>query len=413
MTRERAEKANPESRGALAGLRVLDLTRVLAGPWASQLLGDLGAQVVKIERPGRGDDTRGWGPPFVGAPDEGLSAYFLCANRNKRSIAIDFSGQRGGELLRRLAAGSDVVIENFLPGTLARYGLDYESLCAIKPDLIYCSITGFGQTGPERGRGGYDLLIQAMGGLMSVTGEADGGPAKVGVALADVITGLYAASGILAALRHRDATGEGQHIDIALLDAEIAALANQALNYLVSGEPPVRCGNAHPNIVPYQAFAASDGHLVLAVGNDAQFRNFCAAAGVPELADDPRYASNAARVEHREELIAGLEPLIAARGRDEWITMFEAAGVPCGPVNDLAEVFANPQVRARGVHLALGKHKIPQVANPLRMSATPPDYRLPPPRLGADTRAVLRELLDMGESELDTLEDAGVIQTRG
>ncbi|MDN5865066.1 MAG: CoA transferase, partial [Gammaproteobacteria bacterium] len=325
---------------ALAGLRVLDLSRVLAGPWCTQLLADLGAEVLKVERPGHGDDTRAWGPPFAGDPQAQRSAYFLSANRNKRSLAIDFSKPEGAELIRRLAAESDVVVENFRPGALARHNLDYDSLRAIKPNLVYCSITGFGQTGPERERGGYDLVIQAMSGLMSITGEADGPPIKVGVALIDVITGLYAANGIQAALRHRDATGEGRHIDLALFDTALAALVNQASNYLASGTPPMRRGNAHPNIVPYQAFAASDGYLIVAVGNDDQFVKFCTAAGMPKLAHDPRYATNAARVEHREELIAQFEPLIAARNRDEWITRLEGAGVPCGPVNDIAEAFA-------------------------------------------------------------------------
>ncbi|MGH8428048.1 MAG: CaiB/BaiF CoA transferase family protein [Gammaproteobacteria bacterium] len=405
-------RASREAPGALAGLRVLDLSRVLAGPWCSQLLADLGAEVIKVERPGRGDDTRSWGPPFLGSPDAGLSAYFLSTNRNKRSVAIDFKHPEGAGLVRRLAATSDVLIENFRPGALGRCGLDYDSLHAVKPDLVYCSITGFGQTGPDRDRGGYDLLIQAMGGLMSVTGEADSEPMKVGVALTDVITDLYAVTGILAALRHRDAAGKGQHIDLALLDVQVAALANQALNYLMSGWPPVRLGNAHPNIVPYQAFAARDGHLILAVGNDGQFRDFCAVAGCPELADDPRFATNAGRVEHREELLARLEPLIAARGRDEWIAALECAGVPCGPVHNLTEVFSNPQVKARGMHFSLDSEDgaVPQVANPLHLSATPPVYRKAPPCLGADTRAVLSELVGLGKVERDALKNSGVIQ---
>jgi crotonobetainyl-CoA:carnitine CoA-transferase CaiB-like acyl-CoA transferase len=400
------------SSGALNGLRILDLSRVLAGPWCTQLLADLDAEVLKVERLDRGDDTRAWGPPFAGPSEDKRSAYFLAANRNKRSLAIDLAKPEGADLICRLAECSDVVIENFRPGALARYGLDYESLRAIKPDIVYCSITGFGQSGSERERGGYDLLIQAMSGLMSITGKADGTPMKVGVALIDVITGLYAANGILAALRHRDATGIGQHIDLALFDTALAALANQAMNYLVGGKAPMRRGNAHPNIVPYQAFAASDGYLIVAVGNDEQFKKFCEVAGVAELARDMRYATNAARVGNREKLIAQLEPAIASRGRDDWIEALEAAGVPCGPVNDIAEAFAFAKATERNASFSLRDNgaDLPQVINPLRLSETPPRYRSAPPRLGADTRAVLADLLNLTDAELASLHKADIIR---
>jgi glutaryl-CoA transferase len=397
--------------GSLAGLRVLDLSRVLAGPWCTQLLADLGAEVVKIERPGSGDDTRHWGPPFLGPPSAGLSAYFLCANRNKRSVAIDFGKSEGAALVRRLAAISDVVVENFRPGSLRRFGLDYASLRAVRTDLVYCSITGFGQHGPDRDRGGYDLLIQAVGGLMSVTGEREGPPLKAGVAITDVMTGLYSAVGILAALRHRDATGEGQYIDIALADVQVATLANQALNYLVSGAVPGRLGNAHPNIVPYQAFRASDGHLVIAVGNDEQFRNLCRALDVPDLGGDPRFATNAARVAQRRKLLELLVPLVASRKRDEWIGLLERSGVPCGPVHDIAEVFADPQTQARGMKTGIASRdgEIPQVGNPLNMNLTPPRYQRPPPRLGTDTYSVLTELLNLEPGSFAALAESGIV----
>lgn len=408
---ETAAPAPSNCSGGLAGVRVLDLSRVLAGPWCTQLLGDLGAEVIKIERPGLGDDTRHWGPPFFGPAADGLSAYFLCTNRNKHSVAIDLAKPEGADLVRRLAAVSDVVVENFRPGTLQRHGLDYPSLLTVRPDLVYCSITGFGQSGPYRERGGYDLLIQAAGGLMSVTGNPGGEPLKTGVAVTDLMTGLYAAVGILAALRHRDATGEGQYIDVALADVQVAALANQALNYLVSGTSPGRLGNAHPNIVPYQAFRAADGYLVIAVGNDEQFRALCRTADMAKLAMDPRFATNADRVAHRLELLALLEPVIAGRGRDAWIRSLERAGVPCGPVYDVAEVFADPQVAARGLQVTLksGTREIPQVANPLVMDATPPRFHTPPPRLGADTRTTLRRLLDLDDQSLARLARTGII----
>jgi len=382
--------------GPLSHLRVLDLSRVLAGPWATQTLADMGAEVVKVERPGQGDDTRGWGPPFVQAPDPesgraGMAAYFTCANRGKRSVAIDFTTPDGAQLVREMAASADVVVENFKRGGLVRYGLDYESLKAVKPDLVYCSITGFGQTGPYADRAGYDAMIQAMGGLMSITGQPDGEPGaepmKVGVAVVDLFTGLYAATGILAALAHRDRTGEGQWIDLALLDVQVAMLANQAANFLVSGTAPGRMGNAHPNICPYQAFAAADGHLMLAVGNDQQFRRFCAVAGREDLAGDPRFATNKKRVENRAVLVPLVRSLLAARPRDEWIAALEAAGVPCGPINTIDQVFAHPQVKARGMVVEAPLPDgtvVPMVASPLRFSATPLGPWTAPPVLGEE-----------------------------
>ncbi len=402
----------------LSHLRVLDLSRILAGPWASQLLADMGAEVIKVERPGSGDDTRGWGPPFIGgdSPESGTAAYFHGANRGKRSLAVDIGRAEGQQLIRELAAKSDVVIENFKTGTLTRYGLDYASLKALNPGIVCCSITGFGQTGPYRQRAGYDFLIQAMGGLMSITGEADGrpggGPQKVGVALADVMTGLYATIGILAALAHRERTGEGQHVDLALLDVQVATLANQAMNFLASGKSPVRLGNAHPNIVPYQAFEANDGHLIVAVGNDQQFRRFCRLLGQEILADDPRYATNAARVRHRDLLVPALAEALAKESRAHWLSVMEAEGVPGGPINAIGEVFADPQVQARGMRIAVPDghgEQIPGVANPIRFSATPVKYTRAAPVLGADTEAVLSEVLNLDGERLQTLRRDGVI----
>ncbi|MBN8474586.1 CaiB/BaiF CoA-transferase family protein [Sulfuritalea sp.] len=394
------------AQGALAGLRVLDLSRVLAGPWASQLLGDLGAEVIKVERPGQdgkgGDDTRGWGPPWLDDGDGKPTvdaAYFLCTNRNKRSLTVDMTRPEGQAILRELAARSDVVLENFKVGGLMAYGLDYASLAAINPKLVYCSITGFGQDGPYAARAGYDFLIQGMGGLMSITGRAEGeegaGPQKVGVALTDILTGLYAGNAILAALLHRDKTGQGQHIDLALLDVQVACLANQAMNYLVSGKAPRRMGNGHPNIVPYQDFPTADGDMILAIGNDGQFARFCEIAGHGDWARDERFASNAARVRHRSELLPLLRQATVMKTTAEWIAALENAAVPCGPINDLAGVFADPQVIHRGLRLDLphaAGGSAPQVANPIRFSATPIDYRRAPPLLGQDTEAVLREL---------------------
>jgi crotonobetainyl-CoA:carnitine CoA-transferase CaiB-like acyl-CoA transferase len=389
--------------GALSHLRVLDLSRVLAGPWASQMLGDLGAEVIKIEHPARGDDTRGWGPPYAtgadGKPVE--SAYFLCANRNKKSVALDIATPEGQAQVRLLAEKSDVLIENFKVGGLRKFGLDYESLAALNPRLIYCSVTGFGQTGPYAQRPGYDFMIQGLGGLMSVTGRPDGveggGPLKVGVALTDVLTGLHAVAGILAALAWRERSGQGQHIDLALLDVQVSCLANQALNYLVTGHSPQRLGNSHPSIVPYEAFPTADGDMILAVGNDSQFTSLCRAAGHPEWAADPRFASNAARVEHRRTLVPLLRQLTVQRTTDDWIALLEQANVPCGPINDLAGVFADPQVRARELRVDLPHPlagSVPSVASPLRLSKTPVQYRHAPPALGADTREVLGRLAD-------------------
>lgn len=389
--------------GALDGLKVLDLSRVLAGPWASQLLGDLGADVVKVERPGVGDDTRSWGPPWVndaqGQPSA-QAAYFQCANRNKRSIAIDMASAEGQALIRELAAQADVVLENFKVGGLAAYGLDYERLKAINPRLIYCSITGFGQTGPYAERAGYDFLIQGLGGLMSLTGRPDGddgaGPQKVGVALVDIMTGLYATVGILAALNHRHTTGEGQFIDLALLDVQVAALANQAASYLTTGVVPRRMGNAHPTIVPYQDFPTADGDMILAIGNDGQFAKFCAAAGHPEWSADPRFATNPARVAQRSTLIPLLRQATVMNTTAEWIAKLEAAGVPCGPINRLDGVFADPQVLHRHMKISLSHPEfgeVPLVGNPIQLSVSPPHYRQAPPTLGEHGAEVLKDWL--------------------
>lgn len=405
--------------GALSGVKVLDLSRVLAGPWAGQTLGDLGAEVVKVERPGAGDDTRAWGPPFVtdaqGQPT-GESAYYLCANRNKHSVTIDFTRPTGQAVVRALAAQSDVLIENFKTGGLAAYGLDYESLSALNPRLVYCSITGFGQTGPYAHRAGYDFLIQGMGGLMSITGQPDGapggGPAKVGVALTDILTGLYASTAILAALQARERTGRGQHIDLALLDVQVACLANQGMSYLYGGQPPRRMGNAHPNTVPYQDFPTADGHMILAIGNDGQFARFCHAAGRPAWATDERFATNAARLAHRELLIAMLRELTAQRGTREWIALLEQHAVPCGPINTVADVFADAQVQARGMQIAMDHPqagRIPLVASPMRLSATPVQYRAAPPQLGQHTLEVLRDRLGLSPEAIDELERQGVL----
>ena len=401
--------------GALSHIRVLDLSRILAGPWAGQLLADLGAEVIKIEQPGKGDDTRGWGPPYlkdeVGG-DTAEAAYFLSANRGKRSVTIDIASAEGQRLVRELAARSDILLENFKVGGLKKYGLDYESLRTVHPGLIYCSITGFGQSGPYAARPGYDFMIQAMGGLMSITGDPEGEPQKVGVALADVMTGLYATIGVLAALAHRERTGEGQHIDLALLDVQVATLANQAMNYLASGVAPRRLGNAHPNIVPYQVFATADGHIIVAVGNDSQFARFAMLLGHPEWAADARYATNRARVANRAELVPLLEQGMRTRGSDDWLAALEAANIPCGPINTLDRVFADPQVRHRGMQLELHHPvagSVPQVANPIRYSATPIAYDQPPPTLGEDTDAVLGELLGLGAAQLAELRANGTI----
>lgn len=405
--------------GALAGLRVLDLSRVLAGPWAGQILADLGAEVIKVERPGRGDDTRHWGPPFLKDPlgaNTGESAYFLSANRNKQSIAVDFTQPDGQQILRDLAVKSDVVLENFKVGGLSAYGLDYASLSALNPELIYCSITGFGQSGPYAQRAGYDFLIQGLGGLMSLTGHPDddegGGPVKTGVALVDILTGLYATVAVLAALNHRTQTGEGQHIDMALLDVEVACLANQAMNYLVSGESPTRLGNAHPNIVPYQAFPTADGDMILTIGNDAQFRRFCEVADRLDWVNDPRFATNQARVVHRMELVPLIRQVTVFRRTEEWIALLEAVGVPCGPINSVAQVFADKQVAARNLAFTMAHplgQTVPQVASPMRLSRTPVEYRRPPPLLGEHTEQVLRYLLGHGDARVNAWRQAGIV----
>jgi crotonobetainyl-CoA:carnitine CoA-transferase CaiB-like acyl-CoA transferase len=396
--------------GALEGLRVLDLSRVLAGPWSSQLLGDLGADVVKVERPNSGDDTRAWGPPWLQGDDGQVtaeSAYYLCANRNKRSLTVDISKPDGQRLIQQLALKADILIENFKVGGLQVYGLDYPSLKALNPRLIYCSITGFGQTGPYANRPGYDFLVQGMGGLMSLTGRPDGtpggGPLKVGVALTDILTGLYATVGILAAVAFRERTGVGQHLDLALLDVQVAALANQASNYLIGGCPPGRLGNAHPNIVPYQDFKTSDGFMIIAVGNDTQFDKLCKALGHADWALDERFRTNPRRVEHRDMLIGLIQGVTVSRTTDEWMEVMEAVGVPCGPINSIDKVFANPQVQAREMQIELEHRtagRVPLVANPIRMSESPVEYRLPPPALGDDSSEVLRTWLGLTESEI-------------
>ncbi|CAB1368254.1 CaiB/BaiF CoA transferase family protein [Denitratisoma oestradiolicum] len=401
--------------GALSNVRVLDLSRVLAGPWATQTLADLGADVIKVERPGCGDDTRAWGPPYLKG-ENGLptteSAYFLSTNRNKRSVAIDISLPDGQDIIRQLAANADILVENFKVGGLAQYGLSYEDVKKINPRIIYCSITGFGQDGPYASRAGYDFLIQGMGGLMSVTGDPNGDPQKVGVALTDVLTGLYTTVAALAALAHRERSGEGQHIDVALLDVEVACLANQAMNYLVGGTPPQRLGNMHPNIVPYQSFPTSNGDMILAIGNDGQFRRFCEVAGRPEWAEDERFRNNTKRVQHRDELVALIREVTSRLTTKEWVAALEKVGVPCGPINDIADVFDDPQVRHRGLHVQM-KHPTagvtPSVASPLRMTATPVEYRRAPPLLGEHSSEVLQDWLKMDDDTVNRLLREGVV----
>ncbi len=391
--------------GPLSHIKVLDLSRVLAAPWAGQNLADLGAEVIKVERPGGGDDSRAFGPPWLkdgqGA-DTKESAYFAAANRGKKSITINLSKPEGQELVRKLAARVDVLLENYKHGDLARYGLGYEDLRKINPKLIYCSVTGFGQTGPYRERPGYDFMVQGMGGLMSITGERDdlpgGGPQRVGVPIVDIMTGMYASIAVCAAIAHRAETGVGQHLDLALLDTQVAFLANQAMNYLATGESPGRLGNAHPNIVPYQTFHTSDGDIILACGNDNLFRKFCDIAGCQELAQDPRFATNANRVENREDITDKLNAVFAQRTTREWVNALEQAGVPNGPINNLEQVFAEPQVVARGVRIEMDHPtagKVPLVASPMRFSATPVEYKLPPPTLGQHTDEILRDVLKL------------------
>jgi crotonobetainyl-CoA:carnitine CoA-transferase CaiB-like acyl-CoA transferase len=409
----------PENAAAapLSGVRVLDLSRILAGPSCAQLLGDLGADVIKVEKPGEGDDTRKWGPPFLkdwnGEPTA-ESAYYLCANRNKRSIAIDLSHVEGQSLVKQLAAQSDILIENYKVGTLDKYGLGYAELHRLFPHLIYCSITGFGQTGPYAERSGYDFLAQGMGGIMSLTGEPDGEPMKVGVGVTDTMTGMYAAVAILAALRQCERNGTGQQIDLSLFDTQIAWLVNAGTNYLLSGEPQKRLGNAHPNIVPYEVFPASDGHFILAVGNDAQFQRLCRLIGKPALALDPGYSTNSARIEHRETLVPLLKAITQQQSRQHWLQGCEAEGIPAGPVNSVAEAFAEPQAVHCGARIQMHDPRveggrIPLIANPIRFSETPVTYRRVPPRRGEHSRELLADLLKFPDSEIDRLAAEGVI----
>ncbi len=401
----------------LEGLRVFDLTRILAGPTCTQLLGDLGAEVIKIERPGQGDDTRKWGPPYVKdseGQDTEASAYYLSSNRNKRSVTIDFAKPEGQALARRLLRDCDILVENFKTGGLAKYGLGYDDVKAEAPHLIYCSVTGFGQTGPYRKRAGYDYLAQGMGGIMSLTGEPEGEPIKVGVGIADIVCGLYATSAILAALHHRRKTGEGQHIDLALLDTQVSWLTYEGLNYLTSGEVPKRRGNEHPNIVPYKTMPARDGYFILACGNDGQFRKFCDFAGAPELADDPRFATNPARLRHRETLYPLLEELTRQKTQQDWVDGLAALGVPCGPVNTLDQVFADPQVQARDMQIEMpypeaADGKVDLIGNPIKYSRTPVAYHHAPPKLGEHTEDVLKDVFGLDESEIARLRADGVI----
>jgi len=409
--------------GPLKGLRILDMSRILAGPTCTQILGDLGADVIKIERPGAGDDTRKWGPPYVkdsDGNDTSESAYYLCANRNKRSLTVDITKQEGQQIIRKLAAKCDVLIENYKVGGLKKYGLDYSSMKDEFPDLIYCSISGFGQTGPKSHRLGYDFMIQAMGGIMSVTGEPDGSPMKVGVGIADVMCGMYAAVSILAAIRHRDqsgnsaAGGNGQHIDLSLLDSQAAWLINSGSNYLTSRENQHRLGNAHPNIVPYQVFQTSDSFFVLAVGNEIQFRKFCEFAGAPDLPEDPRFKTNTDRVKNRNILAPMLTELTQRNSTQFWLEGLEKLQVPCGPVNTIKDVFDDPQIQHREMEISLphplsGKGDVSLIGSPVKMSATPVSYRHAPPTLGQHTNEILAEMLGMDEEECRELAQKGVV----
>jgi crotonobetainyl-CoA:carnitine CoA-transferase CaiB-like acyl-CoA transferase len=398
--------------GPLAGLRVLDLTRVLAGPTCTQMLGDLGAEVIKIEKPGAGDDTRGFAPPAMPGTNE--SAYFTGANRNKRSVTVDIAKPEGQALVKKLLASCDILAENFKVGALAKYGLGYEQVHAEFPSVIYCSITGFGQTGPYAPRPGYDSLVQAMGGVMSLTGEPDGLPQKVGIPVADVFAGLYGCIGILAALRHRDLTGIGQQVDIGMLDTHVAWLANQGMNYLATGENPPRLGNQHPNIVPYQVFPTKDGFMVLSVGNDPTFKRFCENIGLEHLLADERFATNAARVANRQLVTDTLTPVMKTRTTTEWVETLEALKIGCGPINTLKEVFADPQVQARGVVVEMPREgaeggRVQVIANPVRLSETPANYRISPPLLGEHTEEVLGEVLGLGAEEIAGLRERGIV----
>lgn len=414
---------NPDSAskksGPLAGIRVLDLSRILAGPWCGQIFADLGADVIKVERPGKGDDTRAWGPPFLKDRDGGETkeaAYFMCANRGKQSITLDIAKPEGQAIARELAQQADVLIENYKVGDLKRYGLDYETLSALNPRLIYCSITGFGQTGPYRERAGYDFMVQGMGGMMSITGERDdlpgGGPQKAGVAIADLMTGMYATVGLLAALEERHRSGKGQYIDMALLDTQVAWLANQNTNYLIGGEVPKRLGNAHPNVVPYQTFPTADGDVIIAVGNDGQFQRFCEAAGIPQLVTDQRFVNNTKRIENRDSCSAAIAPAMKSKTTAEWIAVLEPLGVPCGPIHRLDDVFANPQIRARQMQVDVPhplSGTVPLVANPIKFSRTPLSYEVPPPMLGEHTDQVLQQVLGKSPDEVSALRRKGIL----
>ena len=403
----------------LSHIRVLELSRILAGPWAGQLLADLGAEVIKVERPRTGDDTRHWGPPYLkdgSGQDTSEAAYYLSANRGKKSITLNISTPEGQQVVRDLVQQCDVLIENYKVGGLAKYQLDYAALSKLNPQLVYCSITGFGQTGPYAHRAGYDFLIQGMGGLMSVTGEQDhlpgGGPQKVGVALTDILTGMYATTAIQGALIEREKSGTGQHIDLSLLDVQVACLANQAMNYLIGGQAPRRLGNAHPNIVPYQAFATADGHIILAIGNDEQFRKFCQVAGRSEWAEDTNYATNAARVNNRTELCEKITTLLKMRDSQQWLDELEAVSVPCGPINTIDQVFDNAQVKAREMRVEVDHpfaKRIPLVANPIKYSKTPIQKPQAPPLLGADLQEVLTEVLDYSAQKIAELQANGVV----
>jgi len=405
--------------GPLSHIRVLDLSRVLAGPWAAQNLGDLGAEVIKVERPGTGDDTRGWGPPWLkdaGGKDTTEGAYYLSVNRNKKSVTLDIAKPEGQAVVKELVAKCDVLIENYKVGALRRYGLSYDRLKPLNKGLIYCSVTGFGQSGPYCERPGYDFILQGMGGLMSITGERDGepgaGPQKVGIAITDVLTGMYASLAICAAITHRERSGEGQYIDCALLDSIVAFNANQIVSYFCSGRVPIRWGNAHPQVVPYEVFPTSDGHIILAVGNDGQFARFCAAAGCQELADEARFRTNSQRIIHRRELAPILADIMRQRTKREWIETLEAATVPCGPINTMKEVFEDPQVQHSRLRVDI-PHRLggtaPVVASPMRLSATPVEYRLAPPLLGEHTREILGGLLGKSEAEIERLRAAAII----
>jgi crotonobetainyl-CoA:carnitine CoA-transferase CaiB-like acyl-CoA transferase len=401
----------------LTGVRIFDLTRILAGPTCTQLLGDLGADVIKVEKPGVGDDTRTWGPPYVkdsDGKDTNESAYYLSANRNKRSVTIDLQTPKGVALAKKLIAKSDILIENFKVGSLSKLGLGYEDLKTEFPRLVYCSVTGFGQTGPYAPRAGYDFLAQGLGGIMSITGDPDGEPMKVGVGIADVMTGMYASTAILAALRHRDATGEGQHIDTCLLDTQVSWLINEGTNYLVSGKIPVKLGNEHPNIVPYKVFATSNGHVILAVGNNRQFDDWCTVASADDLKSDPRYASNPLRIANRETLYDIMPDFMKRKTTEEWLAELGELKVPCSPVNNIEQVFEDPHVKYRGMriemdHPTAGSGKVPLIGNPVKMSSTPPQYRLAPPTLGQHSDEVLRELLGFDEKQIQKLKNEKTI----